>query len=271
MLKRTRKVKKTINQKVYALTKCSPSKNWIYHFLEHHPEIKLGRPSGLDPKRAKFFNQTAVKKHFELVDQIMIEYNIPWENVYNMDEKGCQQGGGRGQSRIKYLISCRAKNHYKFHSDNLELVTVIECICADGTNLQPGFVFSGKQFSLEWFQVDSRICVSISPNGWTDDFLGAQWFRQSFIPQATAQNQSGKPILLTFGGHSSHAVDEICQLALDNSIHLYCLPAHTTHKLQPLDVGTFGPFQHKWKVWCDTVVNETREETPREDFLRVYM
>jgi hypothetical protein len=25
----------------------------------------------------------------------MDEKKIPWSNVYNMDEKGCQQGGGR--------------------------------------------------------------------------------------------------------------------------------------------------------------------------------
>ncbi|KIM59046.1 hypothetical protein SCLCIDRAFT_94999, partial [Scleroderma citrinum Foug A] len=85
---------------------------------------------------------------------------------------------------------------YKFRSDNLELVTIIECVCADGTSLKPGFVFSGKQFHPEWFQTDPKICVSTSPNGWTDDFLGGEWFKKSFILQATARNASGKPILL---------------------------------------------------------------------------
>jgi hypothetical protein len=47
--------------------------------------------------------------------------------------------------------------HYKFKSDNLELVTVIECVCADGTNLQPAFVFSGKEHSPSWWTVDPAI------------------------------------------------------------------------------------------------------------------
>ena len=34
--------------------------------------------------------------------------------------------------------------------------------------------------------------------------------------------------------------------AFDNNILLYCLPPKTTHKLQPLDVGVFGPLQSAW-------------------------
>jgi hypothetical protein len=30
---------------------------------------------------------------------------------------------------------------------------------------------------------------------------------------------------------------------LENSIIPFCLPLHTTHDLQPLDVGVFGPYQ----------------------------
>ncbi|KAG2065125.1 hypothetical protein BDR04DRAFT_1108961, partial [Suillus decipiens] len=73
----------------------TPSKNWIYHFLKQNPSIKLGQPSGLDPKWGQCFNQTTVEDHFKLLGEIMEELGIPWENVYNMDEKGCQRGGGR--------------------------------------------------------------------------------------------------------------------------------------------------------------------------------
>ncbi|KAG1732785.1 hypothetical protein EDB19DRAFT_1831147 [Suillus lakei] len=113
-------------------------------------------------------------------------FGIPWENTYNMDEKGCQQGGGRGHCRVKYLMSHGKRVHYKFKSDNLKLVTIIEC---------PAFVFSGKEHSPSWWTVDPAINTYMSPNGWTDDFVGTQWFEESFILQATACNTSGKPIL----------------------------------------------------------------------------
>ena len=44
----------------------------------------------------------------------------------------------------------------------------------------------------------------------------------------------------------------MCTLAFDNSIILYSLPPKTTHKLQPLDVGIFGPLQVAWTKHCET-------------------
>lgn len=111
----------------------------------------------------------------------------------------------------------------------------------------------------------------MSENGWTDDFLCTEWFKNSFIPQATAQNTSGKPILLIYDGHGSHDTLELIKLGREHNIILFCLPPHTTHKLQPLDVGVFGPFQRVWSRRCDAIVEDTGEEMPREDFVKEYM
>ena len=35
--------------------------------------------------------------------------------------------------------------------------------------------------------------------------------------------------------------------AADNKIIIICLPSHTTHALQPCDVGAFGPLAQSWK------------------------
>ena len=57
----------------------------------------------------------------------------------------------------KYFVPCARRPKYKQHSANLELVTIIECICADGTTLKPGFVFQGKEFTPEHFEIDDEI------------------------------------------------------------------------------------------------------------------
>ncbi|PCH36863.1 CENP-B protein, partial [Wolfiporia cocos MD-104 SS10] len=111
----------------------------------------------------------------------------------------------------------------------------------------------------------------MSPNGWTDNFLCTDWFAKSFIPQAQAHNATGAPILLIYDGHGSHTTKEMVKLAIANNIHLFCLPPHTTHKLQPLDIGVFGPLQRKWQGHCDDVLNETGEEIHRQEFVREYM
>ncbi|PCH38502.1 hypothetical protein WOLCODRAFT_66605, partial [Wolfiporia cocos MD-104 SS10] len=52
-------------------------------------------------------------------------------------------------------------------------------------------------------------------------------------------------------GHGSHTTKCMVELAIANNIHLFCLPPHMTHKLQPLDVGVFRPLQQKWQEHCD--------------------
>lgn len=149
--------KKSLLQKVEKVAGKKPSSKWYRRFLKCHPELQLGKPSGLDPKRAQCFNRATINEHFVQLGQVLDEKNIPWSNVYNMDEKGCQRGGGRRMQAIKYFIPQSRRPHYKLQSANLELVTIIECVCADGTSLPPGFVFAGKEFHPEWFQVDDDI------------------------------------------------------------------------------------------------------------------
>jgi hypothetical protein len=86
--------KRMLRTKAEALCGRKPGTMWICYFLSRHPEVVLGKPLGLDPKRAQAFNKPTVKRHFELLEAIINKYGIPPENIYNMDEKGVQRGGG---------------------------------------------------------------------------------------------------------------------------------------------------------------------------------
>lgn len=133
-------------------------KNWVYRFLERHPELKLGKPSGLDPKRAQAFNETVVRVHFEELRKALYPGVKP-SNLYNMDEKGCQRGGGRRIRNQKFIIYDGKLVQYRVQSANLELITIIECVAADGTHIKPAFIFPQKKSSLEeeWINVDPEI------------------------------------------------------------------------------------------------------------------
>ena len=61
------------------------------------------------------------------------------------------------------------------------------------------------------------------------------------------------------------------KLAEENNIELFCLPPHTTHRTQPLDVGVFGPLQTHWQERCDAVLQETGQEIRRTAFIKEYM
>ena len=54
----------------------------------------------------------------------------------------------------------------------------------------------------------------------------------------TAHKADPRPVLLIFDGSTSHLSLKSVRLAVENDIHLLCLPAHANHLLQPLDVYT---------------------------------
>ena len=170
----------------------------------------------------------------------------------------------------------------------------------------------------------SSFRVATSENGWTDDEVGFEWFKEVFVPQAVERNQvatekeradsemaiarekdqekentaensdvgqgesgegSGEavdesseelealkltPILLIYDGHGSHTTLDWITLARSKNIILYCLPPHTTHRLQPLDVGCFGPLQIAWFNRCDEILDETGEGMEMKEVVTEY-
>jgi hypothetical protein len=135
--------------------KLLPSRNWVNKFLSRHPDITLKRPTGVDAQHARSFNPVVIARHFQLLADTMKKVDTPWENVYNMDEKGIQVGRGRKLDNTKFLYTEGQCICVKVQNANLELITAIECVAADGSNLKPGFVFSGKNVLHEgYFEED---------------------------------------------------------------------------------------------------------------------
>ncbi|KAJ3979034.1 hypothetical protein F5890DRAFT_1421919 [Lentinula detonsa] len=153
------KIKAILEAKGRRVTDRSVSKSWLRGFLhENKDSLKVARGSGLDPKRAQAFNFTTVNRYFDQLGGILTENEIPWENVYNMDEKGVQMGGGRKNSQVKFIFSRGDKKQYWQRSDDFQLVTIINCVCADGTApIKPSFVFPGTRMYSEWMDVDEDI------------------------------------------------------------------------------------------------------------------
>ncbi|KAF8993039.1 hypothetical protein BDZ89DRAFT_911548, partial [Hymenopellis radicata] len=54
----------------------------------------------LDKSRARALNPTVVKDFYQTLKQVLDEYDIPPENIYNMDEKGIQLGLGKGVAAL---------------------------------------------------------------------------------------------------------------------------------------------------------------------------
>ena len=84
-----------------------------------------------------------------------------------------------------------------------------------------------------------------SDTGWVNTELFFEWLH--FFVQSIP---SSRPVLLILDGHSSHISIEVIEFARSNDIHMLCIPAHTTHILQPLDVGVFKSFKSFYYKAC---------------------
>lgn len=76
--------------------------------------------------------------------------------------------------------------------------------------------------------------------------------------------------MLLVDGHSSHVSIEFIDYACGNRIILVCLPSHTTHLLQPLDVGLFRPLQQYYSQLIDERSRNGLSYIDKTEFLRAF-
>jgi len=102
-----------------------------------------------------------------------------------MDEKGFLLG-----QAFKVKVICRRgiKNRNYTQYGNCKMVTVIECIAADGRVIPPMYIYKGGKHLLGWHagvQDKEEAIFAWSTKGWTDNELGLEWVEQNFEKYTT--------------------------------------------------------------------------------------
>ena len=72
-----------------------------------------------------------------------------------------------------------------------------------------------------------------------------EWFRGVFLPSVEDIRHTG-PVVLFLDSRQSHTTLGLVEEVQDQGIVFYTFSPHTTHLLQPLDVGVFGTLKHVW-------------------------
>lgn len=136
----------------------------------------------------------------------------------------------------KVVARRNSKHVYAQSRGTSEHITLLCGASAAGIALPPMIIFS-KSFPGGAYKFngpdDSVYCKSES--GWIDSELFMVWMKKIFLQYCGSQ----RPVLLFVDGHASHITIDVIDLARENKIILFCLPPHTMHALQPLDVSVF--------------------------------
>ena len=139
-----------------------------------------------------------------------------------------------------------------------EFLSLLASICADGSALPPALIYQGKSRDMQdtWlddFDAENHLAYfAASSNGWSNDEYGLVWLEQVFDrhTKAKAEDERERRLLIV-DGHSSHVNMKFIDYADRNRILLVILPPHSTHRLQPLDVGVFSPLAKAYSQQVD--------------------
>ena len=147
---------------------------------------------------------------------------------------------------------------------NREFITLIAAICADGSSLPPSLIYQGASYDLQDTWLDEfdataqRAFFACSKNGWSDDNLGLNWLQRVFDRTTKEKVSTRERRLLIVDGHNSHVNLPFIEYADTNRILLAVFPPHSTHRLQPLDIGLFSPLATYYSQAIDRLLAESQ-------------
>ena len=223
-----------------------PGRKWSSLFRKRHPEITLRTPEKLQLARAKCCTLEILGAWFKEFGEFLEARSLlnKAECIWNADEAGFPLCATSGK-----VISIRnSKNVYAITADTKEQITALCAISAAGDALPPMHIFPGTRFKYNpMLNCVDGACFGHSPTGWISTELFYGWIANHF-----AKRVSVRPVVLLVDGHSSHIDIHTSKFCRENNILLYCLPPHSSHLTQPLDVSFFKPLKSAWGKACNS-------------------
>ena len=215
-----------------------PGKDFIAGFLKRNPILSKRTANNIKRSRAKL-SPPIVKDFFERYK--VSAAGIPASNVFNYDETNLTNDPG-----VKKALFRRGTKYAERVMDGTKAsVSVMFCASANGVLLPPYVVYQGQNTYPEWTNggIDGSAYNS-SKSGWFDMFSFTDWFERVFLKHA--RRLEGKKLLIG-DNLASHISSKVIQQCSENDIVFLCLPPNSTDKMQPLDVGFFGPMKRTWR------------------------
>ena len=189
--------------------------HWVDRFVQRWPDRLISKwTTGMDNSRHKADSGKKYSLYFDLLRDKIDRYHIEARHIYNMDEKGFMLGVVGRTKRIFSRASYEDRRSRSTIQDgSRDWITLIACVCADGSYLDPSLIYQSKSGSIQdsWLQgFDPDIhqaYVSSSPSGWTNNEIGLAWLKQVFN-RGTKEKARSSYRLLILDGHGSHLTME---------------------------------------------------------------
>jgi hypothetical protein len=204
------------------------------------------------------------------MQNIIAKYRIQDEDIYNFDETGFQMGV---ISTAKVITgSERAGRPVSVQPGNREWVTVIESVLSSGWSLPLMIIFEGKVHISTWYTDTLPLdwTLGVSNKGWTDDSLGVAWLIEVFEKHTKDRTREVSRLLI-LNGHRSYSSPEFDLFYLEHFIITLCMPLHSSHLLQPLDVSCYTVLKQSYGRQIEEYIQVGINHIDKPDFLTAYV
>ncbi len=244
-----------------------PGKNWPQAFHKRHSVLKPMRLKALDWKRHDHHIYEKVVDWFSVIEKELAGTAVLTENICNMDGTGVLLSV---LNALKVLVSRSDLRNYRGTGIKRTLITAIECISADGRCLPPLVIWPAATHRSSWtVHPTPGWHFGRSDTGYTDTAISLYWIKHVFDPLTKVQANS-KPRILINDGFGTHESLELMEYCYENNIILCRLPSHTSHKLQPCDVGIFGPLKTSYREEVERLYRGGSNMIGKQHFTMLY-
>lgn len=159
----------------------------------------------------------------------------------------------------------------KIQPGNWEWVTVIQAVQSGGYAIPPYVVAAGKMHLESWYRnspLPPDWTIDLSETGWTNNRIGVDWIKH-FETHSRPHTTEGKR-LLVLDGHESHHSLEFEDCCRFNNIITLCMPPHSSHLLQPLDVGCFSVLKRSDRKEIEGMMRNHIHHITKPDFFLAF-
>jgi hypothetical protein len=239
-----------------------PKYKWVQSFLGRHKEFSLRKTNPIKRSRAAVSRED-IREFF--TNYLIASEGVPPENLMNCDETNFKDDPG-----LKKCITKKGTKYVeKLMNTSKQATSVMFCGSAKGELLPIMVVYKALNTYSSWCERGPANAVyAATKSGWFDGFMFEKWFFEILLPNL--KRKVGKKLLVcdNLSSHISAAVVDACR---ENDIAFVCLPPNSTDKLQPLDVGVFGPLKAAWRaVLTEYKANHPNQVgVPKTDFPRL--
>lgn len=218
-------------------------RNWRRRFLENHPEVSVTKAAALSESRAKAVDPMNVRC-------FLVSVRVMYEDLYrrakllspspdasvlwNVDELGIGE-----TAKWRPIVGTTGGQHFKVgvSEQSDKWVTVALTSRADGVMQMPMYVLhEGASMASAQELVASFLppgtLINRTSNGYMDVASFAEWVKL-FLTYCGPV----RPQFLYLDAHFSHLSEEALRPLQSAAIHVTFLPAHSSHELQPNDLG----------------------------------